>query len=293
MKKIPVHVILALLLVTVVVLAAAALYVRSILEIDVKGSVDVKPSTTVVDVKLDIYSREGEEVITLGTINIPTRGSVIARSKLVNYEGNITLVISGELQLDSHSRQYRIVMPCLASIGEPCYRIAVIIPGYDEPLDIEEGAYNATLVLRWIASGLGKFHLKLYLGYSEAPTNLTVDSEERPYVKVVGIKPESADGWTAAHNSTKSYSMLISNTSSTTVMVWIWIYDPNSINENSVTFKLVDHLTGNVIVERIIEMFRDGIYWSVLLEVEIPSEGMYRLACLFRDTLMSSVIIVN
>ncbi len=153
---------LVILLMATAILAATALYVRNILEVNIRGTVDVKPTT--VDVNLNIDSREGERVIFLGTQYIP-RGTVIVKPQLVGYEGNLTLILNGELELTSSSHRYRISMPCLTSIREPCYRIALIIPGYDEPLAIEKGTYNITLVVRWNANGVGRFHLKLLLEY--------------------------------------------------------------------------------------------------------------------------------
>jgi len=42
----------------------------------------------------------------------------------------------------------------------------MLIPGYDSPLKIDEGEYEVTLILKWLASGYGVFNLKLYLEWS-------------------------------------------------------------------------------------------------------------------------------
>lgn len=166
-RRVLIYVILAVLLSATVLMTALALYVKNILEVDIRGTVNVKSTIRVVDVKLDIDSVEGVKNIDLETIYIP-KGRIVVRSELISYKGNITVIMSGTLQLNSQSNSYRILMPCLMSIGEPCIRIAMIIPGYDEPLDIEGGVYSTTLTLSWTASGLGEFHLRLYIEHSEA-----------------------------------------------------------------------------------------------------------------------------
>ncbi|MEM1748758.1 MAG: hypothetical protein QXT83_03990 [Sulfolobales archaeon] len=148
-------------------LIPTALYVRNLLEVNLNGVVSVGPSIRVVDVELNVSSRMGEKLVSLGRIYIPT-GNVIVRSKLVGYEGNFTLILNGELFLESSNYSHRILMPCLVSIGDYCYRIMMLIPGYDVPLNISEGFYNSTLFIRWSAEGVGRFHLKLLLEFTEA-----------------------------------------------------------------------------------------------------------------------------
>lgn len=156
------RIILIVLLVLVAILTVAALYIKDILEVNIKGTVNVK--STVIEVNLDIDSREGEKTIFLGTQYIP-KGAIIVKPQLVGYEENFTLTLNGELELTSSSHRYRVLMPCLISIREPCYRIASIIPGYDESLAIEEGTYNIAFIVKWNASGTGRFYLKLFLEY--------------------------------------------------------------------------------------------------------------------------------
>jgi len=57
---------------------------------------------------------------------------------------------------------YDVSMPCLIA-NEECFRILKLIPGYDAPLQILPGKYNATVVLKWIASGTGSFIVKLHM----------------------------------------------------------------------------------------------------------------------------------
>lgn len=158
--------ILAALIALIVIGAfiATAFYIRSLLEINVGGVVRVKPNALVVDVKLNVDSGEGVKVINLGSLNIPA-GSIIIKKELSSYEGNFTLILNGELLLSSSMYNYSIKMPCLLDLGGQCFRILMLIPGYDVPLKVEEGYYNITLILRWNAEGVGKFDLRLFLEF--------------------------------------------------------------------------------------------------------------------------------
>lgn len=271
-------------------LATIALHLRYILEVNVRGTVDVKSNATVIDVNIDIDDRRGEKIINLGNVYIP-RGNTIVKADLVSYEGNFTLLLNGELQLDSAIYSYRIAMPCLVAIGEPCYRILMVIPGYDTPLTIEEGVYNTTFIMRWDASGTGSFHLKLLLEYSEASNDSPVPSGEvLPCIRVIGIKPKHIDGWIVAQNSTRSYSMLVDRVSPTVAQVWIWIFDTSNASRRVVTFSVIDEPSKGIAAERTIDMFRDGMYWSVLLEIEVPAGGRYRFVCTFENVVMSATM---
>ncbi|MEM1983532.1 MAG: hypothetical protein QXZ63_07750 [Sulfolobales archaeon] len=278
-SKYAIHLILIALIV-VGALIPAALYVRSLLEVNLKGVVDVKPNIKVVDVEFSIDDGVGEKLIDLGNIHIPA-GNVIIRSKLVSYEGNFTLILSGELMLESNTSSYRVLMPCLANIGDNCYRIMMLIPGYDAPLPVSEGDYNAALTIRWSAEGVGRFHLKLVLEFSETTGNVSIS--------VIGIKPGSIDGWVVAHNSTRSYSMLVNPVSDTSALVWVWIFDPSNVSSNLLTFEVIEDSTGREIFEEVVEMFRDGVYWSVLVEVDVPI-GRYVIKSSFGDVVMSATI---
>jgi len=60
---------------------------------------------------------------------------------------------------------YNISMPCLIA-NEECFRLLKLIPGYDAPLQILPGKYNATVVLKWVASRTGSFAAELYMELS-------------------------------------------------------------------------------------------------------------------------------
>lgn len=273
----------ALLIILVAcVITPTAFYVRNLMEVNLKGVIDVKPSTKIIDVEFNVDSEEGERSVSLGSLYIPS-GNVVVRGKLTSYEGNFTLILSGELLLRSGTHSYKILMPCLASIGGHCYRIMMLIPGYDAPLTVTEGDYNATLTLRWSAGGVGKFSLKLVLEFSESVSNTAS-------ISVIGVKPGSTDGWIVAENSTRSYSMLASRVSPTSTLVWVWIFDPHNVSDYLLTLEVVDVASGDAVSESIVNMFRDGVYWSVLVEVNASTLDRYLIRATFKDVVMGVII---
>ncbi|MCX8209207.1 MAG: hypothetical protein N3G79_06170 [Sulfolobales archaeon] len=145
-----------------VAIAITTLALAPILEVRIRGVVEVPSALKVVEIKIAINRESGSEEVHLGEIKIP-RGEVVARVKLVSREGEFSTVISGLLVLRSGNRSYEIPMPCAISIGEPCYRIMVLIPGYDTPMPVEEDTYEAILKLEWVARGSGRFDARLYL----------------------------------------------------------------------------------------------------------------------------------
>lgn len=275
---------LALIFVVSAALTSAALIIRNVFEVSIEGIVNVPPTGAVMDIELNVDEKEGERVINLGVFNIPA-GSIIVRPNLTRREGSFAIVLGGELTLKSDKHVYRILMPCLMSVGKPCYRIMMLIPGYDTPLNVEEGVYNATLTLRWTAEGSGKFRLKLTLEYGgNAP---------EPSIEVIGVKPEATDDWTVTPNSTRTYSMLVKTFSQTSTLAWIWIFDPNNLSAGRLTLKLIDSDSGDVVAEESVRAFRDGFYWSVLVEVRTPGEGNYEIACFLEGGAVLSARIIK
>lgn len=264
---------LAMYVAIVVVLATVSTYAavetfRNLLNISVGGVVNV-PSTGLgtepsFNIKLNITTAEGEEVFNLGQVELPP-GPIIVKRELVNFEGSFTLVLSGELFLESSNGSYLIRMPCLLSLGEPCYRVLVLIPGYDAPLDVVGGRYNTTLRLRWLAKGTGSFHLRLtivHLGTS---------------IEVLGVKPESTDGWVAASGSTRTYSMLVNRVSPERALAYVWVFDPENRTSGKVTFVLVESVYGAPVARAEVQAFREGPYWRVLVGTRLERDLRYNL----------------
>ncbi|MEM4018501.1 MAG: hypothetical protein QXW46_07080, partial [Sulfolobales archaeon] len=158
-----------------------------------------------------------------------------------------------------------------------------VIPGYDAPMQVEEGTYRATLNLTWVARGTGRFHARLYL--EEAP-------QSSVRVSIVGVRPEATDGWVVAEGSTRSYSMLLdTNTSSKgKVSAWIWVYDPQQQLEGLGLLRVFDEELGEVVEEVGLKMLRDGPYWSLLVRIELEPGRSYTVEFTYGDISLKSRI---
>lgn len=120
------------------------------------------------DIEIIINASHGTIEIDLGEIMIPSRGSIIVTREVTEIEGYFKLLLNGRLDIISNNLSYTVLMPCLASVNESCYRIEIVIPGYDELMEIQPGAYNTKLTLQWVASGHGAFKLRLTMYYTES-----------------------------------------------------------------------------------------------------------------------------
>jgi len=70
------------------------------------------------------------------------------------------VMVSGEAVLTGGGVDYTVQMPCLFTLGEPCFRVETIIPGYDQPMEVQPGEYLATLRFKWVnASGKGRLYI--------------------------------------------------------------------------------------------------------------------------------------
>ena len=83
-------------------------------------------------------------------------------TKDFKYSGNLRLVLNGIAILRNvKGRTYTINLPCLVALNDLCYRVQMLIPGYDTPIPVEPGDYTVSLQISWKASGKGEFDLKL------------------------------------------------------------------------------------------------------------------------------------
>lgn len=165
MRKALFYLITLLLVISIVVLG---LHVVNVFNINVKGTVNViAPSVMEHDIELNITAEKGSKTFDLGVVEIPGNGTIQIKAQLLEYSGDLRLLLSGVIEMKSESKSYKINMPCLVNINEPCYRIMVVTPGYDEPMPIEKGRYNVTLILEWVAGGTGNFCLKITGIYRE------------------------------------------------------------------------------------------------------------------------------
>ncbi|MEM3927202.1 MAG: hypothetical protein QXU13_06465 [Desulfurococcaceae archaeon] len=139
--------------------------------------VDIRGRVKVSSLEFSISQPAGSVVYIVHDVWIPARMKV--RAVVIPREviGEFSIAISMVLKLKGQ-REYVINMPCVFQRGDAtCYRILqgvnccgvmAIIPGYDQPLDVEPGLYTAELEISWQdAKGEGEFHLELYLQREE------------------------------------------------------------------------------------------------------------------------------
>ena len=104
--------------------------------------------------KLSIDSEKGESVFeSIGSVNVGGQGSLRLRVEVVSVEGLNRIVLNGKAILESTETKYEIFMPCIYSLNTSCYRVMMVIPGWDQPLRIQPGEYSLTIELAWSNAG--------------------------------------------------------------------------------------------------------------------------------------------
>lgn len=268
---------------------ALAVGINYLIIFRIGGEVSVGDAETV-NVVLDISTASGSKMFkNVTTVSIKENTAI--KFKVLNYstEGNLTIILNGIATLRSDSNTYRVLMPCLLSIGEPCVRVLMLIPGYDTPLPVEPGKYFIDLEFSWKAKGYGKYSLVL-----------VIESHEyKAEIKVVGDKPESIDGWTQALGSTKSYALMVektevpvSNSGAGTVKAYAWVFKPDNTTCGEVVFKfqLIDIASGKTVAELKTSSYRRGTYCSVLTEIK-ASAGSYILQLKIEKYTLEAVVL--
>lgn len=90
---------------------------------------------------------------------------VIAKKKtkiVLKAEGEITGNLKVAVNTIVQIGNITILMPCSYYNIRSCIRVMMIIPGYDEPLEIGEGTYPVSVKICWLKeSGSGTLKLKL------------------------------------------------------------------------------------------------------------------------------------
>jgi len=212
-----------------------------------------------------VGSEKGEVFFeNIGTLNMQSQGSIKLRVEVISVEGLNGIVLSGKAILKSAETKYEVPMPCIYTLNTECYRILMIIPGWDQPLRIHPGKYSLSVKLTWSnAEGEGKVKLRI-------EPEITYAS-----IKVVGAKPENTEGWSIAEGSTKSYSMLTSKPETVggkcLFKLWIWFFNSN-VKE---TFLEITDTRGKQYITEPVKLMEKGMYKEVLLEVSVPKENTY------------------
>ncbi len=200
----------------------------------------------------------------IGTINMEFQGNIRLRAEVVSVEGLDRIVLNGKAILEADEAEYEILMPCIYTLNVECYRILMVIPGWDQPLRIKPGKYSLSVMLAWSnAEGKGKVKLKV-------EPEITYAS-----IETIGARPESTKGWSIAEWSTKSYSMLTSKPEiigdKCVFKVWIWFFNRN-IEE---TLLEVTDIEGKQFIVEYVKLLEKGMYREVLLEISVPKGNTY------------------
>ena len=142
--------VLASLAVVLAVAAASLAYLGSVGVISIEGTVSVpgsreavSVSPRVIEVSLSISNSSGEVVEEgVGDLKAEKEAEVIFKPVTEEVSGDLALSLSGEVALTSSTRNYTIPMPCLMTVNTTCYRVMMVIPGYDAPLKVLPGEYS-------------------------------------------------------------------------------------------------------------------------------------------------------
>ena len=284
---------LTALAVVLAVAAASLAYLSSVGVISIEGTVNVPESREavtvsppVIEVSLSISNSSGEVVEEgVGVLRAEKEAEVIFRPITEEVSGDLALSLSGEVVLTSSTRNYTIPMPCLMTVNTTCYRVMMVIPGYDAPLKVSPGEYSMNLKLRWdSARGRGHFKLKILV---------IAGSGGRAYILPLTNERVDTTGWITAKGSTRTYSLLIEKQVVKAcgrygeIRALAWLFSPNEIKKAKYLFELIDKYSGEIIAKLELPAHRAGTYYEALvlikakpgtyiLEVTYPSTGGFK-----------------
>ena len=254
---------------------ALALGIHYIAVFRIGGRVDVGGFKTI-DIELDIESGSGSKMFRNVAVIDVGKGTAI-RFRVVDrfVSGNVSLVLNGVAILRSGNTTYRIFMPCLLSVGEPCARIQMLIPGYDKFLPLPPGRYTVDLRLSWKAWGRGRYRLVLAIESVKVP---------RVRIETIETKPNNTESWVTAPGSTRSYALLVEKTRIPVdssgvgrVSAYAWVFRPGGECSDIVfRFRLTELGSGNVVSKLTVHPQRYGFYCSTQISIE-ASLGRYVL----------------
>lgn len=241
---------------------------------------NVKDSYHIIDLSLNI-SQEGSKTFqNITTVEIGDDTSIQFRVLHSEAVGDLKIIVGGRAILESSGKRYVIDVPCMLVKDMPCYRIQMLIPGYDRPLKVEPGTYSVTIAISWRAEGRGFINVKLAM--------LRVYGRSEAQIFPIGTKPYNATGWIVANGSTRSYALLVDKTSVDAggdgygyIRVWAWLFSPSSENETKTfRFQLVRIKDGCIAAELDLPVEKHGIYYQALLLVKAKA-GEYKLKAIF------------
>ena len=277
------------LAVVLAVAAASLAYLSSVGVISIEGTVSVPESREaasvsppVIELSLSISNSSGEVVEEgVGVLRVEKEAEVIFKPVTEVVSGDLALSLSGEMSLTSSTRKYTIPMPCLMTVNTTCYRVMMVIPGYDAPLKVSPGEYSISLKLKWdSARGRGHFKLKILV---------IAGSGGRAYILPLTTDRVDTTGWVTAKGSTRTYSLLIEKQVVRAcggygeVRALAWLFSPNEIKEAKYLFKLIDKYSGEVIAELKLPAPRTSTYYEALVFIK-ARPGTYILEVTYPST---------
>lgn len=114
------------------------------------------------DLVVDTPSGE-REYLNISRLKISEPGLGIRFNVSGKASGNLSISMNGVITLVSDKGEvYKIPMPCMLNYGESCFRIWVLIPGYDDYLYLPPGNYDMGIELSWSgARGTGEIQLTI------------------------------------------------------------------------------------------------------------------------------------
>jgi len=231
-------------------------------------------------VKISINTSLGHrEVTSRSIIEVPHTSCIVFRPILVDYYNVDRIVVEGYAILKSLSSNvsYRVYMPCAVIVNTSCFRVQIIIPGYDYPLRIRRGVYEVTYHLSWTANGEGKVTVIMtYLLYT-CSSKATIDV-------LAGKSPSNFERWHVANGSTRMYFLAISNLtvydSYGVFNVCAWQFTPEvSRSLSRYVIYLYDN-QGALTAYAVVPVEKVGFYYQVCLRVKVRT-GTYRLVVRF------------
>jgi len=232
--------------------------------------------------ELMLTAGRGEEVLSLGSINFSESSNVVFKPEVQLLSGNARFIMSATLELEGSARSYKVDMPCIAASGMECFRVMVLIPGFDAPMPIEKGVYSARLRVSWQSSG--DIKVKITLRYS---LGKMVELEELP-------EPPEAPEWIPFNGSTRSYAVQVDGLAPkvgedglASFKLLVWVYAPGGA-EGSMQAKL--RVEGDGVAEEFpLELRAKGPYFEGAYLLKLPP-GVYSVTVTLSDKALTATL---
>ncbi|PUA33655.1 MAG: hypothetical protein B7O98_04385 [Zestosphaera tikiterensis] len=240
---------------------------------EVNVSVQVPSEENVIELKLDVRNSSGSVTYSnVSSLYLDRDVNVMFKLLSAEVNGDVKITLSGQVTLVSDDGiKYVVPMPCLFA-NNGCFRVLMLIPGYDTPMSLPRGKYSISLTLTWYgASGEGIIKLRVGL------------VEETVEVVKIGSRPENTTGWVTVEGSTKSYAVLVDPKAVKVggclyaTHVWVWIFTPsNTTDVKNVKVVVEDLYSGKQLYNADVDLDKSGIYREALMKVILP-QGKYIL----------------